>query len=382
MIKALTSLFFIAALFKAEAQSSVLTVSDSLMANGNFSKAIKLLENSAIENTNYRLAKAYNAIGNYDKAIANFKKAIANNTANPLLQYQYGKLLSKVKMNTEAVSIFKRLIATDSTNANYNYELGIVLERLNQKEAAQNSFKIAYKIDSTHQKAIYKLAKHSLINKQYNRLDTLITVGLQSYPNNAALISLKAQSLFLLSEYKNAKTWFKRLLELGEKSPFIYEKLSRCYEKEINYEKAITYLEQALLLEPKNAENLYRLGSLYQLINDYKTAEKHIKKALEIQDVPLDAQYIKLASIYNRLEQPQKAIAHFKKALKENPENQSVPFFLAVSKAKYYKDYQSKIDVFTAFIKNNPKNVYIKLAEYELTKLKKERFLKVEAQKN
>lgn len=382
MIKSLTTALLILVIFKTEAQSSVLNVSDSLMANGNFSKAIKLLENSTTENLNYRLAKAYNAIGNYDKAIENYKKAIEINTKNTLLQYQYGKLLSKVKNNKEAVSIFNKLKEKDSTNPNYHYELGIVLERLKQTEAAQDNFKTAYTLDNTHQKAIYKLARHSLVKKEFERLNNLITVGLNSYPKNAALISLKAQSLYLLRHYNQAIIWFEKLIALGEKSQFVLEKLSYAYTKELEYEKAIQCLEQALLFEPKNVENLYKLGSLYQLINDYKNAEKHIKQSLELQDITLDHQYIKLATVYNRLKKPQTAVKYFNKALKENPNNESATFFLLVTKASYYKDYQSKIDLFEAFIKNNPESKFVTLAKWELKKIEKEQFLKAEDKKN
>ena len=368
--------------FKTEAQSSVLKVSDSLMANGNFSKAIAILENNSSENTAYRLAKAYNAIGNYDKAIENFKKAIHNNTENTLLQYEYGKLLSKVKKNNEAVSIFNKLKTTDSTNPNYSYELGVVLERLIQTEEAQNNFKTTYKLDKTHQKAIYKLAKHSLKNKEHERLDTLITVGLKSYPKNAALTNLKAQSLYLLHDYTKAIVWFEKLIEIGDKSQFVFEKLSFAYKKDLEYERAIENLEQALLLEPKNAENLYRLGGLYQLVNDYKNAEKYIKQSLELQDIPLENEYTKLATVYNRLQKPQIAVKYLKKALKENPNNERAKFFLVVSKASYYKDQQSKIEVFDTYIKNNPESNYLVHAKWELSKLKKEQFLKVEEKKD
>lgn len=378
MIKIVTTIFLLIVLFKTEAQSSVLNVSDSLMANGNFSKAIILLENSNTENTSYRLAKAYNAIGNYDKAIISYKKAIENNKGNGLLQYEYGKLLSKVKKNEEAVSIFKKLKAIDSTNANYNYELGVVLERLQQTENAQNNFKEAYKLDNSHQKAIYKLAKHSLKNKEYERLDTLITIGLNSYPKNAGLTNLKAQSLFLLKDYTKAITWFEKLIELGENSQYIFEKLSFAYKKDLEYEKAIECLEKALLFEPKNAENLFKLGSLYQLINDYEKAEELIKQSIKLQDIPLDNQYIKLATIYNRLEKPQVAVTYFKKALKENPNNESAKFYILVAKASFYKDYQSRVNLFDTFIKNNPDSNYVTIARWELKKLKKEQFLKTE----
>ncbi|WP_055447633.1 tetratricopeptide repeat protein [Lacinutrix mariniflava] len=367
--------------FKTEAQTSVLTVSDSLMANGNFSKAIALLENSNTENSAYRLARAYNAIGNYDKSILSFKKAIESTPENTLLQYEYAKLLSKVKKNTEAVTIFNNLKATDSTNPNYHYELGVVLERLKQTEEAQNSFNTTYKLDKTHQKAIYKLAKYSLKSKAFERLDTLVAVGLNSYPKNAALTSLKAQSLYLLQDYTNAIVWFENLLELGERSQFIFEKLSFAYRKDLEYKKAIENLKQALLFQPKNAENLYKLGGLYQLVKDYKNAEKYIKQSLEIQDVPLNNEYRKLATVYNRLEKPQIAIKYFKKALKENPDDEFAKFYLVIAKSSYYKDMQSKIELFNVYIKNNPESMFVEYAKRERLKLKQEAFLKVEEHK-
>jgi len=382
MNKIVIIIFLIIITFKTEAQSSVLQLSDSLMANGNFSKAITLLEDNATEHTNYRLAKAYNAIGNYDKSLENFSRAVENNNQNSQLQYEYAKLLSKVKKNREAVIIFNTLKAKDSTNPNYHYELGVVLERLSQETDAQNCFKKAFRIDSTHQKAIYKLSRHSLKNKAFERLDTLLTVGLNSYPKNAALISLKAQSLFLQNDYTKAIVWFENLLALGDKSQFVFEKLSHAYKKELEYEKAIECMEQALLFEPKNTENLYKLGSLYQLINDYKKAEKYIKQALELQDLPLDREYSKLATVYNRLEKPQQALIYFKKALKENPKNESAKFFIVLTKASYYKDLQSKIELFENYIEKNPESNYITQAKWELKKLTKERFLKVEEQKN
>ena len=269
-----------------------------------------------------------------------------------------------ITFKTEAVIIFNTLKAKDSTNPNYHYELGVVLERLSQETDAQNCFKKAFRIDSTHQKAIYKLSRHSLKNKAFERLDTLLTVGLNSYPKNAALISLKVQSLFLQNDYTKAIVWFENLLALGDKSQFVFEKLSHAYKKELEYEKAIECMEQALLFEPKNTENLFKLGSLYQLINDYKKAEKYIKQALELQDLPLDREYSKLAT------------------LKENPKNESTKFFIVLTKASYYKDLQSKIELFENYIEKNPESNYITQAKWELKKLTKERFLKVEEQKN
>jgi len=84
-------------------------------------------------------------------------------------------------------------------------------------------------------------------------------------------------------------------------------------------------------------------------------------------------------SIYRILIQ---ALIYFKKALKENPKNESAKFFIVLTKASYYKDLQSKIELFENYIEKNPESNYITQAKWELKKLTKERFLKVEEQKN
>ncbi|WP_299891173.1 tetratricopeptide repeat protein [uncultured Lacinutrix sp.] len=367
---------------KVEAQSSTFNAIDSIMANGNFSKAITLLESENINNSSHRLAKAYNAIGNYDKAISNYTAAIKNNPDNTLIKYEYGKLLSKIKANKDALLVFKTLIEIDNTNPNYYYELGVILARLEQTKASQNSFKETYKLDSTHQKAIFKLAKYSLQKKEFERLDTLITVGLNSYAKNAALTSLKAQSMYAQRKYAKAINWFEKLLELGEKSQFIYEKLSFACAKEVEYKKAIEYLKKALLYDPKNTGNLYRLGSLYNAIHDYENAEKNIKLSLQLQDEPLDIQYSNLATVYNRLKKPREAVKYFNKALKENPNNKQVKFYIVVTKSSYYKTIESRIKLFETFIKENPESIYLEFAKQKLSKLKTEQFMNADNEKN
>ncbi|WAC01327.1 tetratricopeptide repeat protein [Lacinutrix neustonica] len=75
-IKFLILVFIV--IVKAEAQSSVLSIGDSLMAYGNYTKAIHLPETYSDQNeVFYKLAKAYQAIGNYDQALANYGHAVS-----------------------------------------------------------------------------------------------------------------------------------------------------------------------------------------------------------------------------------------------------------------------------------------------------------------
>lgn len=370
----------ITVIFKTEAQTSVLNVADSLYTTGNYSKAIEHYKTYDVQNdVFYKIAKAYNALGNYDEALSNFKQAVKASPDDVLIKYDYAKLLYRTKNYNESSEVFNMLIDTDSLNPNYHYELGLVYERKKDstaKRLSRASFNKAFQLDNTHQKAIFKIAKYYLIKRKHDTVSYLVNIGLKSYPNNKALISVKAQNYYWKEQYHKANEWFEKLIALNESSQFIHEKLSFSYASVYNYRKAIEQQKLALKYDQKNATNLYILGQLYQKNNDYANAEKYIKMALMLQDVPLDAEYLKLGTIYNYQKKYKEAIEVLKIALKENPDNHMAQFFLVRSKDEYYKDYDAKIKLYENFKKNHPKNPFVKFSDRRLKELKEEQFLK------
>jgi tetratricopeptide (TPR) repeat protein len=383
---------------KTEAQSSVLRIADSLYSNGNFTKAI---ENYKLYNPQgdvyVKLAKSYMGFGSYDSALLHYKLATEAYPEQTLIKYEYAKLLAKTKKYKEASILFEDLITRDIKNPNYHYELGLATEQirdvktskvkidtvnpLNNRGKAQQHFLRAYELDNTHQKTIFKLAKFQLIKRNYETSREYIDVGLSSYENNAALISLKAQGLFYEQRYHKAVLWFEKLLTLGENSKFIYEKLSDCYAKTYRNEEAIAYLKQALKFDKEDTGNLYNLGLLYEKEKDYKKAEQYISLSIKLENYPLDKEYTDLARVYNYLKQPENAIKAYNKALKENPDNMYASFLIVHTKADYYKDTDAKIKLYENFITNNSKSPFVNMAKQSLSKLKKEQFLKGEEEK-
>lgn len=369
-------LLFLLMLFKTEAQPSVLNVADSLFTNGNYSEAIKTYKTyNNINDVAYKLAQAYVAIGNYDEALSYYQKSIQTNPNNALLKYDYARLLSKTKNFQTAASVFKQLIATDSRHPNYHYELGLVYEQL-RDSSALTEFKTSFLLDPEHQKAIFKLAKRKLQIRQFDSVDYYADIGLKTYENNLELINLKAQNYYWRKDYKTATIWFKKLLDLGENSQFVHEKLSFAYSEISEVEKAIEQQKLALAKAPKHADNNYILGLLYKRISDYEQAEYYIAKSIELVDLPLDAEYITLGTIQNLQKKHQAAIQSFEKALTENPNNSFAAFFLLYTKDNYYKDLDSKIKLYEDFIAKYPNNTFLFKAKSRLSELKEEKFLK------
>lgn len=360
--------------FKTEAQTSVLTVADSLFKNGNYTKAIsqyKLYESQ--EEVYDKIAMAYTAIGNYDEALKNFEAATKANPDDALLKYDFAKLLSKTKNFETASVIYKTLIAIDEKNPNYHYELGLVQEQL-KDSLAIISFGKAFSLDGTHQKAIYKLAKYNLQKRKHDVVDALADKGLETYPNNVELISLKAQNYYWQQEYRIAARWFERLIELGETSEFIYEKLSLCYGYHYNYKEALKYRLNALQYSPTDATSIYVIGTYYLELKQYEKAEEFISKALLFLDKPLDNEYGKLATALNYQKKYPEAIASLKKAIKEAPNKEFLHFRLALVLAEYYEDYDAKIKAFEDVKKKFPDSRMNELVDMSINRLKEERF--------
>lgn len=368
--------FFILVLcVSLHAQDTVLEKADSLMALGNYSKAIELYkthDNQTI--VNQKIASAYEAIGNYTQAVQYYQFAVNNQPENTLLNYQYGKLLSKLKKYQEAKTVFSDLINKDPQNPNFLYELGLIYEKTNDSLTLP-TFQQVYKLDNNHQKAIFKIARYHLVKRKHDSVSFYVDNGLKSYPENVELISLKAQNYYWLQQYENAIAWFEKLIDLGESSQQIHEMLSFAYKENYDYDLAIKQLEIALKYDPKNADNLFRVGQYYHKLSDNENAEKYMNAALLLMDQPLDKEYRELAVVYNFQKKYAEAIQTLNKSIKENPDNEYTHFILAYTKETYYADLESKIEVYNKYLEKFPNGQFKPMVERRMVDLKKQQFL-------
>ncbi len=359
----------------AEAQSSALDLANDLFAKGNYTKAIeayKTVDN--ITEVYDKIARSYSAIGNYGLAIEFYKKSIDAHPDNAILKYDYAKLLLNTKQYNEASKLFEELIYSDYKNPNYHYQKGIVLEKLKDSTAI-NRFLAAYDLDNTHQNAIIKIARYYLIKRNHNASHRLIDKGLESYPSNTKLISLKAQNYYYQDYISETITWFKKLLDMGESSEFIHEKLSIVYGKNSDYEDAIYHRKKVLQYNPLDATSMYVIGTYYERLNDFKNAEEYMSKALKIMDTPLNKEYVSLAKVLNRQGKHEEAIATFKKALKEDPSDTFTKYLILRTKDEYYADREAIVTLYEDFIKSTEEPMLKRLANYRLKELKEEIFL-------
>lgn len=375
MIRYISVVFCVFWLCNSNAQMNDINAADSLYKSGNYSKAIeayaKVNERSQVYD---RIARSYMAIGNYDLALENYQQAVEGDPTNELALYEYAKLLSKTKKFQTSVKVFEQLMNIDYRNPNYHYEMGLAQNRLKDSTAI-NRFIAAFQLDRTHQKTIYQIAKHYLKRGRFSLVDHYTEIGLEHYENNVELISLKAQSDFGRQYYTKAQKSFEKLIELGESSEFIHEKLSVCYAQNYDFDRAIEQKKKLLELDPYNTNAMSSISIYYQQLKDYENAEKYMRQVITLRDLPLDYEFEQLGVALNRQDKHKDAIEAFKRAVKENPKNLSAAFYIVSTKDKFYADIDAKIKLYEDFIQAHPETSYSKLAQYRLKQLKEEKFL-------
>ena len=139
MKKILISLLFLVAVLKTEAQSSVFTVVDSLLVEGNYQKALLFLEDTKDQNALVleKTADIYQTIGNYNKAIASYSEALTIEEKSQL-KIKLANVYATIGYKNKAIELYENVFKKDSSNLLVANNLGkLYLRELKPKSAEQ-----------------------------------------------------------------------------------------------------------------------------------------------------------------------------------------------------------------------------------------------------
>jgi len=388
-------------IYKAGGQTPALSVADSLYAVGDYTKAIntykQLPELESLQFLN--IARAYKGLGNRKQALEYYEEATIKDPNAIIGRVEYGKLLISSRKFSKGDSIFSELCNQFPENPEFHYQRGLALSGIPtptpskdsvDQEALQekvrrpyNAFAKAVQLDSTHQKALYQVAKFILQKeKDFPRVEQLCFKALESAPENVEIIGLLAQSFYARGFPDDATTWFKRLIELGQSTSFIHEKLALSYRKTNFYDLAIVHFKKVLEFNDKDPYAHYQLADLYHRKRIYDKAEFHGLTALLLKDVSLEDEYYVLGLIYDKKEDYKKALKYYNLCLKEKPNNVKAAYGKVVVADKYYEDKKAVLKGYEEFLEKHGqgrhKYFYGDRVQKRISALKQELFLEEE----
>ncbi|WP_299770082.1 tetratricopeptide repeat protein [uncultured Dokdonia sp.] len=394
MKRYLILVFFASIISNAEAQSSALTIADSLYAVGSYTKAVKQYQLVPDQSASVQLqvARSYRGLGNKKAALEAYAASLSLNKEQPIAATEYGRLLITRGDYRVADTIFTELSEKYPDNPEYFYQRGRALKQLEKKgdsvwkkmatTQSEEAFSKAVQLDSTHQKALYQLGLHYLGKRDYPVVDKICFKALDIDPDNAEMVNILAQNYYLRGWYDESITWFEKLIALGQSSPFIHNNLGVSYHKTNRYQKAI---EQYLILLGIDDEDYgvhHTLAELYGKTRDIEKAEYHAKQALYFKDLPLDDIYYTLGNAYQINKKFEKAIVQYRKVVKIDPSNIRAHYNIPVCADNYYEDKKEVVKLYEQFLekhkesKDRAATFYSTMTERRLKVLKEELFLK------
>lgn len=247
--------------------------------------------------------------GKYDEAEKFFE-----NTLSIWPYYDYGLINMGVLKNAkgkpnEAELYFKKAVQYGPMNPEAYYYYAEFLNGKNRPEEAVSLLKKAIEISPAHTYARLLLMNIYTNEYRWKELEKLSEETLRILPDD---INAK----YFLAISKTGKTKLEMALELAQRDPSAenYLNLSLISYQENDFAGCVHYAEKALTVKPDYAEAYNNIGSAYNQLGKYDSAEVALSRALAIDpDYSLAANNL---AISKRRRQQEKIFAD---ALKKNP---------------------------------------------------------------
>jgi tetratricopeptide (TPR) repeat protein len=275
-------------------------------------------------------AFAYNNEGNfylikkqYDMAVAMYKKALDIDPSNALVLNNLSWAMILQGKYTEALDLLKKSIALDPKKASTHFYLGVTYWMLSDIENAKKELETAELLDPNHPYTHFYL---SMVYGQQGNIEKAILEG--------------EKSSYILSNIWNPDI----ALYLGD----LYGRAGMFQKAILQYQKLVDEKDYAF-------RSQYGLGIAYGAFGDSDKAEKHLLKALDLNDKDPMVNYA-LGKLYSQNDNKlKKALGFAKDALSMEPEN---PRFLYLVGWVYYRmgDNKDAFEFITKAADKDPEN--------------------------
>ena len=249
----------------------------------------------------YKSATAYYDLGEFERAISEYRQAIALNPNSPLTYNRLGVAYSELKQYDAALDAYQKALALSPMTTELHYNVGLVHLKQGDLQRALEAFKHAITLDAEWADAYTALGE----------------------------VYLKQGNL------RQAAHAYKRATRLNRnKNPSAILGLGKVYARQERWDDAITAVEKVIEIQVDNTEAHYQLAQIYIKRGEKKKAASAMAffKVLRQTDPllqeaeiwvkrhPDDARgYNNLGIVYLARRRSEDAIASYKRAISLAP---------------------------------------------------------------
>lgn len=180
----------------------------------------------------------------------------------------------------------------------------------------------------------YLLGRIASLLDETGRAQMYLEKVVQTKPDDIEAQALLASVYNRQRNYEKAISAYQKVIGLDENRDDAYLNLGIVYLRMSRFKESIPHLEKAVELNLDHKEAYYHIGTAYEEIKDYAKAAENYEKYLNSNPENPGDGYFHLGICRINLEQYEEAIAAFKEALKEKPQDIKINYQLAQAHQK------------------------------------------------
>lgn len=283
-------------------------------------KAFRL--DSLLSPVNITLGIIYSGIGQYDKAINQFKQALSGDPSNAAAYRGLARAYESTEKVAEAELTYKRAIGLKPDYwAGYN-DLGVFYFRNSRYEDAIQQFKQVIKITPDNYRGYNNLGGIYYMLERWKDARNMFEKSLairKSYNIYSNLGTL----YYIESKYEKAAGMYEQALEINKNDYLTWGNLAATYElisgKQARanqlYRQAIAMAEEQLTINPHDADVISNLASYYADVGDSLKSITLLTQSIEMASDDIQVMY-RAGSTYEHLGNREQALLWIGRALK------------------------------------------------------------------
>ncbi|HHT9154165.1 MAG TPA: tetratricopeptide repeat protein [Candidatus Hypogeohydataceae bacterium YC40] len=288
-------------------------------AEEEFKKALALEPNFFAARVN--LGVIYYLQKRYSEAAEEFTEVLKYKPDDPDAHVGLGLAYARMEKIEEAMSQFKEAIRLDLKDSEAYKQLGIIYKLKGDKEEALANLKTAVSLNPNDAEANWHLAELYMEKgevdaaiRSYSYVTDIMAGMVMAHYEKGVALTKKGANMEALAEFEKAEKINPKYPGLQEQLATIYHELNRIDDAIDHYEKAL----KSASSKAQEAELRTGLGRAYVQKLEYKKAIKQYNEALEIE--PENAQYHKeIAEAYALNRDIPDALLHWRKTIELDP---------------------------------------------------------------
>lgn len=251
---------------------------DMISAEENYKKALQLFSGDG--NLLFEVGNFYYEIKNFTLAIKYYEECLEFQSNNPEVHNNLGEVYLLTNDMDKAFEKFNEIIRLFPKYPYGYYNLALVLQKRGDSKKAIEYFNKAIKLNNREAKFYNSLSAafcdEGNLNKAVSCLEKAIKLD-----NSYVMAYINLSKVYLLQKK------YALALSICEKAPvssdpLIYNQLGAIYQKQAQYDIAVTHYLKALDLAPEMAQVHYNLGTLFETKRFFSRAIYHYNSYLEI----------------------------------------------------------------------------------------------------